>query len=301
MSEVNEILDWCTSVVGPCEVVSGDARFHGRTMVCQLRTASGHCYLKVHRQRPSWEAEVHGYEQWAPALDGLVPRLLAVREEEPLALLVSELPGRIMEQMQLPVRRERMVWRAAGRALAGLHSFAVGRCFGPCARDGSCIGIPVDDARAYMSAELERWTESGLRTGCINDEELAVIRAAQRLIPAFAGERPTPCHRDYCPANWLVSDDGNWAGVIDFELAHWDVRVADFSRYPDWEWIRRPDLLEALFDGYGRPLTAEEEQQSLVTRTRYALSAIVWGTEHSFHGFAEEGRQAFNHLADLLR
>jgi len=244
--------------------------------------------------------EVHGYEHWAPALDGFVPRLLAAREEEPLALLVSELPGRIMEKLQLPTGQERMVWHAAGRALAGLHDFAVGECFGPCARDGTCIDGAMSDAREYVSAELDRWTESGVRVGWINDDELAVIRAAQQLVPAFAGERPTPCHRDYCPANWLVTDDGNWAGTLDFELAYWDVRVADFSRYPDWEWMRRPDLVEALLDGYGRSLTTVEEQQCLVARTRYALSAIVWGAEHSFHGFAEEGRQAIKRLADLL-
>ena len=80
---------------------------------------------------------------------------------------------------------------------------------------------------------------------------------------AFAGERPVPCHRDYGPANWLVTDDGVWAGVIDFEFAYWDVRVADFSRYPDWEWIHRPNLLDAFFDGYGRRLTPKEEQQRL--------------------------------------
>ena len=78
------------------------------------------------------------------------------------------------------------------------------------------------------------------------------------------------------------------------------MRVADFSRYPDWEWIDRPDLLEAFFEGYGRSLTPLEEQQRLVAYTQYALGAIVWGCEHSFHGFAEEGRQALKRLTTLL-
>ena len=53
-----DILNWCTSVVGPCEIVSGDLRFHGRTTVCRVQTTSGHCYVKIHRQRDSWETEV---------------------------------------------------------------------------------------------------------------------------------------------------------------------------------------------------------------------------------------------------
>ncbi len=297
--KVEEILDWCTSVVGSCEVVSGDMRFHGRSAVCRLQTSSGHCYVKIYQQKPSWEIEVHGYEQWAPAFGNHAPRLLAAHEET-LVLLVSELPGTIMEKVQLPTRRERVVWHAAGRALAGLHDFTVGAYFGPCGRDGAPVGTPMSDAREYVSAELERWTESGIRAGYLNDEELTIIRTAQDLVPAFAGERPVPCHRDYCTANWLITGDGIWSGVIDFECSYWDVRVADFSRYPDWEWRTRPDLLEAFFEGYGRPLTAEEEQQRLVAHTQYALGAIVWGCGYSFHGFAEEGRQALRHLADLL-
>jgi 8-oxo-dGTP diphosphatase len=135
----------------------------------------------------------------------------------------------------------------------------------------------------------------------VNDEELATVRAAYELIPAFEGERPTPCHRDYCAANFLISPEGAWAGVIDFEFAFWDVRVADFSRDPDWAWVRRPDLVEAFFDGYGRSLSPIEEQQLLVAHAEYALSAILWGHDHEFYGFEQEGREALAHLAHCLR
>ena len=303
--KVKEILDWCTSVVGPCEVVSGDTRFHGRAMVCRLQTSSDHYYVKIHRQKHWWEKEVHGYEQWAPAFGGFAPELLAVHEEDPLALIVSELPGRIMEEVQLPLQQELMAWHAAGSALAAFHDSAVGESFGHCGRDGVCIGTPIRDAREYISSELQLGIDVGAHAGYFSDDELAVIRAAQELVPAFADERPVPCHRDYCPLNWLVTDDGIWAGVIDFEFAYWDVRVADFSRYPDWEWMRRPDLLEAFFDGYGRPLTPKEEQQRLVSYTQYALSMVIWGCENSLNDSAEEaghcmGRQALKHLAGLL-
>ena len=88
--------------------------------------------------------------------------------------------------------------------------------------------------------------------------------------------------------------------MIDFEFAYWDVRVADFSRDPDWGWIHRPDLVEAFFQGYGRSLTPREEQQLLVARADYALSAILWGRDNAFFGFEREGREALAHLAPLL-
>lgn len=297
---VRRVLDWCSSLVGPCEIVSGDRRFHGRTSVCRLRTTSGHCYVKIHSQKSFWESEVHAYERWVPAFGTLAPHLLAVREDEPLALLVSELAGEVMDKRRISVRQEATVWHDAGKALANLHALAVGERFGPCGRDGVCANTSVGDAKEYISAELERETDSAVRAGYVNDDLSGIVRAARDLVPAFADERPIPCHRDYCPANWLVTDAGAWGGVIDFEFAYWDVRVADFSRYPNWEWIRKPHLIEAFFDGYGRSLTPKEEQQRLVAQAQYSLSAIIWGCEHAYLGFAEEGRQALRHLATLL-
>jgi len=126
------------------------------------------------------------------------------------------------------------------------------------------------------------------------------VEKAKELLPAFEGEQPVPCHRDYGPANWLVDEDGNWAGVIDMEFSAWDVRIDDFTRYPDWEWIQRPELVEALFEGYGLSLTERERKQYLVSHTLYALGAIVWGHGYGFYGFEQEGRDALRHLAQLL-
>ena len=135
----------------------------------------------------------------------------------------------------------------------------------------------------------------------ISRDELATLHAACERILAFEDEPAVPCHRDYCAANWLVDEQGSWAGVIDFEFAYWDVRVTDFSRDPDWAWIVRPDLAEAFLEGYGRPFTSAGEQQLLVTRANYALGAILWGRDHAFYGFAREGHAALAHLSALLR
>ena len=77
--------------------------------------------------------------------------------------------------------------------------------------------------------------------------------------------------------------------------------VADFTRDPNWAWIRRPDLSEAFLDGYGRTFTPAEQQQQLVAHAEYALSAILWGRDNAFYGFEREGREALAHLATLLR
>lgn len=299
---MEELPAWCASVLGPVEVVSDQSRAHpgDRASTCRLRTPGGDYYVKLHRDLAHWNQEAHGYEQWASSFGEFAPRLIAMRDEAPLAVLVSALPGTILEEVQLEASQEQAVWRAAGQALVALHELAEGAYFGPCRRDGSPATTPIYEAREYVSTELDSWVERGSRAGCLSDNELAIVRTARGLIPAFAGERPTPCHRDYCPANWVVTGAGVWAGVIDFEFAYWDVRVADFTRYPSWEWVNRPDLVEAFFEGYRRSFTAEEEQQYLVAQVQYALGALVWGRESDYHGFAAEGQRALNYLGNLL-
>jgi aminoglycoside phosphotransferase len=288
--------------VGPFTIATDHSKEHGGhdSSTARLLTSAGPCYLKVHHTPAHWENEVHAYEHWARAFGDRAPRLLAVCDVEPLALVISELPGRIVESAHLSRAQERAVWQAAGAALAPLHALGTGECFGPVLRDGTPAQPCVRDAQEYVSSQLARDIDRAVRGSYIDDDELAILRAACERIPAFEGERPVPCHRDYCAANWLVDEQGTWTGIIDLEFACWDVRVADFSRYPDWAWVLRPDLAGAFLEGYGRPFTLAEEQQLLVSRAAYALSAILWGRDYAFHGFEREGHAALAHLAVLL-
>jgi aminoglycoside phosphotransferase (APT) family kinase protein len=293
-SDWQKVLAWCAEVLGHIHVRADHSREHPdlRGSTLRLDSPTGGCFVKLHRDRTHWESEVHAYERWAATFGDFAPRLLAVREEEPLALIISALPGRILEEVDLPPAKEQAVWRTAGQALAALHALPPGGCFGPARRDGSCSGPQIHDAREYITAEFDNWTERGLRIDCISADELAIVRDARTLIQAFAGEPPMPCHRDYCPANWLVTDEGAWSGVIDFEFSRWDVRAADFTRYPRWEWLERPEMVDAFFEGYGRTFTAEEIHQRSACHALYAIGAIVWGMENEYFIFAEEGKKA---------
>jgi len=301
-TQMQQAVDWCRSELGPIEVLSDQSKPHGghESSTRRLRSRSGVCYLKVHQSWFHWNNEVYAYERWARAFGDLAPNLLAVRDVEPLAMVLSELPGEIVEHARLSSSQEHAVWRAAGDALVALHDLGAGERFGPRLRDGTYAEGAAQDAVAYVSARFGNEIERASEGGYIDAGELATVRAAFELIPAFEGERPTPCHRDYCAANWLVSGAGTWAGIIDFEFAHWDVRVADFSRDPEWAWIRRPDLADVFVEGYGRPLSPTEEQQLLVAHAEYALGAVLWGHDHSFYGFEQEGRESLAHLAFLM-
>ncbi|MBN1246678.1 MAG: aminoglycoside phosphotransferase family protein [Anaerolineae bacterium] len=299
---MDTVLQWCTRQLGTAEVLSDRSKEHPghASGTWHLKTPVGFCYLKVHDDALHWANEVHAYEHWACAFGDRAPSLLAVRDVPPLALVVSEIPGEILEGMHLDPRTERAIWREAGEALPALHELESGASLGPCNRDGTPVGAPRPDAVTAIAERFAQDIERAIQGASVSETELVTLRAAHDLIPAFAGERPTPCHRDYCAANWLVDEDGNWAGVIDFEFAYWDVRVVDFARDPNWAWVIRPDLVAAFMEGYGRPLSAAAEQQCLVARAEYALGAILWGRDNAYYRFAREGHEALAYLRDLL-
>ncbi|MCB0033835.1 MAG: aminoglycoside phosphotransferase family protein [Anaerolineales bacterium] len=299
-----ELLDWCTANLGATTtIVSDNSKEHGghESSTYRLRAAERFYYLKIHQTRLHWEQEVHAYERWAPALGGLAPQLIALHEERPLALLLSERPGQVLENVHLTNAQERSVWRTAGELLIALHELEVGDCFGPCGRDGTCRERWPQNGAGYMVQKLEQQIEQALQGQYIDAHELKTLQAVLAMTPAFAKERPRPCHRDYCAANWLVNKEGILSGIIDFEFAYWDVRAADFARDPNWTWMHHPDLLIAFFEGYGRSLTTAEETQLFVARADYALGAILWGHDHQFYGFEQEGHDALAYLAQLLR
>lgn len=299
---MEEALSWCSSVLGSVEVMSDHSKTHPghESSIHRLRTPRGICYLKVHENPSCWQNEVHAYERWAPSFGDLAPRLIAVCDEPPLALITSELSGKVLLTTQLSPDKEMAVWRAAGKALATLHALGPGEGFGKCLRDGTCAEKNPLDAVEYVSKRMKDNIDRAIKGGYINSAEQATIQAAYRLVSAFEGERPVPCHMDYCADNLLVTEEGDWTGVIDFEFAGWGCRVTDFTRDPNWAWVCRPDLFNAFLEGYGITQTPQFEQQLLVAHTEYALSAILWGHDSAFYGFEREGREALVRLATVV-
>lgn len=243
---------------------------------------------------------MHAYEHWTHVFGEYAPKLLGVKDTEPRAILISALDGDSQADSTLPLPAQKKYWRAAGEALRALHDLSSGTFFGRCRRDGSSMDRLVQDAEEFVYSTLEQQREEGERTGLLRPQEMATLSRVMQRTSVFAGERPVPCHRDFHPVNWLAKSDGTWTGVIDFEFSRWDVRANDFARYPDWEWELRPELVDALLEGYGRPLTEAEKQQILVLRVSYAVTAILMGHQSSMFGWEQEGRRAMQSLAGLF-
>ncbi|GHE39274.1 hypothetical protein GCM10018771_19690 [Streptomyces cellulosae] len=76
--------------------------------------------------------------------------------------------------------------------------------------------------------------------------------------------------------------------------------MRDFVRLSD-TWHGRPDLLQAVMDGYGRPFTPEEETQLTVLSVLDSVSGISYGAAHGDPELVERGLRTLTRLRTAQR
>lgn len=242
-----------------------------------------HAYLKSHRQKGKFEQELHAYRNWTPALTGHVPELIAVREEDPHAILLSALPGTPLQNQQLDNATEQEAHHQAGQLLARLHKQPIGK-----------DTQPTPDET--FAKRLEAWRPRA--EGILDDEAINWISdRLQEALPFLRSLHRVPCHRDYTPRNWLWNEDK--LTVIDFEHSRPDLWFLDIERLWRDQWLKHPQLREAFLSGYGRELTPDEESTLERLAALGALTTIVWAHEHNDQAFESQGRNTLNRLKHI--
>lgn len=236
------------------------------------------------------------YEMWTPLLgEGNTSKLIAVRDEAPHAVLLSALPGIVMEKAKLTPDQERIAWQKAGSVLAHLHAITNG-FFGRPRRDGS-LQEAETSAVTFWKSRLENWIERGATEQILTGDEIAFARSMLSLVTIFDGETAVAVHGDYTPRNWMVDSlTGRWVGVFDFEHICWDVRAAEFKLHYDLFFRHRPDLEKAFFTGYGMQPDKKMHLQIQLVQTYQAISGTIWAAEHHDQAFETKNRSILHRL-----
>jgi Ser/Thr protein kinase RdoA (MazF antagonist) len=94
----------------------------------------------------------------------------------------------------------------------------------------------------------------------LDSTDVRFIRQVTSALVRPAIPMTVPCHGDYAPRNWVVDGEGT-VRVIDFGQAERDLAVKDFLQLARRDWVGKPELREAFFEGYGRQLTPHEQAQ----------------------------------------
>ena len=275
----SELLEFVTREVGLARDWSFVGWDHAESRVWRIRVARGDVFLKAHRHAQKFRQEHDAYVRWTPLLGATCPRLLAAHAQRPHALLITAVPGEVMEGTLWSTDTERRALEAAGRFLRALH------------------GIEFEDTDPVPAEEAiaRRFSSCRARAvGIVPDDVLE--RASQDFRPeVFETMRRVPCHRDFSPRNWLWSQTAG-LNVIDFEHARPDLWLVDVLKLDHGPWIDRPDLEARFWHGYGRSPSQRERQRLTMLQCLQAISTITWGREHADPEFEALGRRLLARL-----
>ncbi|AWL42248.1 MULTISPECIES: phosphotransferase [unclassified Streptomyces] len=236
----------------------------------------GEWYVKIHQNDRFHHREVDALRSWVPGLGAAGPRLVAA-DPALRAVVLTAVGGRTLHGAVHPPEQQRRIFHRIGRLAASIHHSTPPR---PAADN-----LPL--------ARLERHLAGALPHLAPGDEEF--IRATAERSTGLAPVEIVPTHGDFQLRNLRWDERAEDLYVIDFERSEPGPAVRDFVRLSD-AWHGRPDLFQALLDGYGRRFQPEEEAQFTVLSVLDAVSGIAYGTAHGDPELVERGLRTLTRL-----
>nr|WP_024127531.1 phosphotransferase [Streptomyces sp. F12]AHE40294.1 NUDIX hydrolase [Streptomyces sp. F12] len=236
----------------------------------------GTWYVKIHQNSRFHQREVAALRGWVPFLGPAAPRLVAA-DAELRAVVLTKVGGRSLHGATYPPEQQRRIFHHIGQLAAAIHTSAP----------------PRPAVNALPLGKLERHLAGARPHLAAGDEEF--IRTTAETAAGLPAPDVVPTHGDFQLRNlrWDEADDVLY--VIDFERSEEGPAIRDFVRLSD-AWHGRPDLLQAVMDGYGRPFTPEEEAHLTVLSVLDSVSGISYGAVHGDPELVERGRRTLARL-----
>nr|WP_024127225.1 phosphotransferase [Streptomyces sp. F8]AHE39961.1 NUDIX hydrolase [Streptomyces sp. F8] len=241
----------------------------------------GEWYVKVHQNDRFHQREVDALRSWVSGLGAAAPRLVAA---DPMlrAVVLTAVGGRSLHGATYPPEEQRLVFHRIGQLAATIHHSA-----------------PARPAEGMLPlGKLERHLNGARPHLAPGDEEF--VRTMAEKAAHLPAVDVVPTHGDFQLRNLRWDGSAEALYVIDFERSEDGPAVRDFVRLSD-AWHGRPDLFQAVVDGYGRPFTPEEEAQLTVLSVLDAVSGISYGTAHGDPELAERGLRTLARLRNAQR
>ncbi|TWV34742.1 phosphotransferase [Streptomyces misionensis] len=237
----------------------------------------GEWYVKIHQNNRFHQREVAALRGWVPFLGPAAPRLVAA-DAQLRAVVLTAVGGRSLHGATYPPEQQRHIFHRIGQLAAAIHTSAP----------------PHPAAGTLPLGKLERHLDGARPHLAPGDEEF--IRSTAEKAAHLPALEAVPTHGDLQLRNLRWDEDADVLYVIDFERSEEGPAIRDFVRLSD-SWHGRPDLLQAVLDGYGRPFTPEEEAQLTILSVLDSVSGISYGASHGDPELVERGRRTLARLS----
>ncbi|WP_434598473.1 aminoglycoside phosphotransferase family protein [Streptomyces sp. A5-4] len=283
-----ELRDWVALHLPGLDANEDRSWPRSTSLVWRVSAGDRDAYAKISPSALEFEREVAGYAFAAAHLgESEAPRLLACNPDL-RAILSSPLPGRVVRDLPLETSTELHLYEVAGRLLRRWH-------------DASAPGTDAD--RAAVRSDMEDKAREA--ADCLEDvashlaaDRLALVEAASKELAGLAEGLPLVYrHGDYETRNWLYDEDRGRHGLIDFATAAHGVAASEFVWLFGAIWSVRPELREAYFTGYGRPLTAEENRLLQLLTVRLGVSYLRNGLAKDRDELVARGHLVLDRMA----
>jgi 8-oxo-dGTP pyrophosphatase MutT (NUDIX family)/Ser/Thr protein kinase RdoA (MazF antagonist) len=241
----------------------------------------GEWYVKIHQNARFHQREVAALRSCAPSLGAAAPRLVAA-DAQRRAVVLTPVGGRSLHGATYAPEQQRRIFHRIGQLAAAIHSSAP----------------PRPAAGVMPLGKLERHLDGARAHLAPGDEEF--IRTTTEKAAGLPALEAVPTHGDFQLRNLRWDEAADACYVIDFERSEKGPAIRDFVRLSD-AWHGRPDLRQAVMDGYGRPFTPEEEVQLAVLAVLDAVSGISYGTAHRDPELVERGLRTLARLRTAQR
>ncbi|MGW5213486.1 phosphotransferase [Streptomyces sp. NPDC004051] len=241
----------------------------------------GTWYVKIHQNDRFHQREVSAFRGWVPGLGPAAPRLVAA-DAQLRAVVLTAVGGRSLYGAVHPPGQQRHVFHRIGQLAAAIHTSAP----------------PRPATGTLPLGKLERHLNGARPHLAPGDEEF--IRTTAEKAADLPALEAVPTHGDLQSRNLRWDEDADVLYVIDFERSEEGPAIRDFVRLSD-AWHGRPDLLQAVTDGYGRLFTPEEEAQLAALSVLDSVSGISYGAAHGDPELVERGLRTLARLRAAQR
>ncbi|MFF8431087.1 aminoglycoside phosphotransferase family protein [Streptomyces sp. NPDC016566] len=283
-----ELRAWVADHLSGLDTIEDRSWPRSSSQVWRVAAGARSAFVKISHSELDFDREVAGYAYTERVLsEQQAPRLLAAHPDL-RALLSSPLPGQVVRDLPLALDVELRLHEDAGRLLRHWH-------------DASDAGSAAD--RTAVHSAMQEYAQEA--ADCLEDtaahlavDRIALVEDASTNLVDLTARLPLVfLHGDYATRNWLYDSATDRHGLIDFAMSRYGVAVEEFVWLFGAVWPLRPDLRDAYFTGYGRPLTQEEEELLRLLTVRLGVSYLRTGLIKDRGDLAARGHLILDRMA----
>ncbi len=287
------------SLIGDYAVLKDHRGDNGRTGVMEVSSGGERYFVKIHNRLSHWHPEVFAYRHWTKGIEPLAPTMRAsFNTGEVFGIITTPIVGRTVNEAKIAGESKlATIYRDAGALFRRMQQGTANAYFGIPRDDGT----PFEKAdaatpEAYVANAIEALFRRGFDAALFSGAHRSLTEWCLKNCAIFAEDIPTFTNWDFSQNNWMVDENGDFTGFIDFENALWGLPLDSFGVILERYTFDRPALRDAFFDGYGLSDDDVTRMKLRILSLKMALADVYNGHAHEHPRFLECGMRMLEHL-----